>query len=65
MEKRKFKSIYKLKIKKNDKEGGKRLKNKINFRPLFSIITVVLNQEKYLEQTIKSILSLFRTNSFF
>ena len=57
MEKRKFKSIYKLKIKKNDKEGGKRLKNKINFRPLFSIITVVLNQEKYLEQTIKSILS--------
>ena len=37
-------------------EGGLRIKNKKK-KPLFSIITVVLNNDKYLEQTIKSVLS--------
>ena len=36
-------------------EGGLRIKNKKK-KPLFSIITVVLNNDKYLEQTIKSVL---------
>jgi glycosyltransferase involved in cell wall biosynthesis len=43
------------------KKGGLRLKNKIkksnHFCPLVSIITVVRNGEKYLEQTIKSVLN--------
>ena len=43
------------------KKGGLRLKNKIkknkHFYPLVSIITVVRNGEKYLEQTIKSVLN--------
>ena len=39
-------------------EGGTRLrkKNTKNTRPLFSIITVVFNNEKYLEETILSVL---------
>ena len=37
-------------------EGRLRIKNKKK-KPLFSIITVVLNNDKYLEQTIKSVLS--------
>ena len=43
------------------RKGGLRLKNKIKkndkFFPLVSIITVVRNGEKYLEQTIKSVLN--------
>ena len=43
------------------RKGGLRLQNKIkknnNFHPLVSIITVVRNGEKYLEQTIKSVLN--------
>tara|TARA_B100001029_G_C15039217_1_gene442372 strand:- start:432 stop:1271 length:840 start_codon:yes stop_codon:yes gene_type:complete len=38
-------------------EGGIRKLKKYKKRPLFSIITVVLNNKKYLEQTIKSVLS--------
>ena len=40
-------------------QGGKRLNNGsvINFKPLFSIITVVYNNEKYLEETIKSVVN--------
>ena len=51
-----FKTLYRLKIKKNEKEGGKRTLKKKQKEPLFTIITVVLNQEKYIEQTIKSVL---------
>ena len=52
-----FKTIKKLKLKKNDIESGFRLKKKIKKQPLLTIITVVLNQEKYLEKTIKSVLN--------
>ena len=38
-------------------EGGLRLKGNNNKHPLFSIITVVFNGEKYLEQTIKSVIN--------
>ena len=51
-----FKTLYRLKIKKNDKEGGKRILKKIQKKPLLTIITVVLNQEKHLDQTIRSVL---------
>ncbi len=37
--------------------GGKRLKNNKISEPLFSIITVVLNNEKYIEETINSVLN--------
>lgn len=41
----------------NSLQGGKRLKNFYEKkRPLFSIITVVYNNEKYLEETIKSVI---------
>ena len=50
-----FKTLYRLKIKKNDKDGGKRTLQKKQKEPLFTIITVVLNQEKYLDQTIRSV----------
>ena len=56
----KLKKYFKLPIIKNNRfdEGGKRItKKKINSNPFFSIITVVLNNEKFLEQTIKSVLS--------
>ena len=53
----KFKSIYKLNNIPKGKEGGKRLKNKEKKQPLLTIITVVLNQEKYLEETIKSVIN--------
>ena len=43
------------------KKGGLRLKNRNkkdnHFYPLVSIITVVRNGEKYLEQTINSVLN--------
>ena len=39
-----FKTLYRLRIKKNEKEGGKRTSKKQK-EPLFTIITVVLNQE--------------------
>ena len=39
-------------------QGGKRLNNGyVNSKPLFSIITVVYNNEKYLEETIKSVVN--------
>ena len=39
-------------------QGGKRLNNgSVNSKPLFSIITVVYNNEKYLEETIKSVVN--------
>ena len=50
-----FKTLYRLKIKKNDKDGGKRTLKKKQKKPLFTIITVVLNQEKYLDETIRSV----------
>ena len=37
-------------------EGGLRIKNKEYKNPLFSIITVVYNGEKYLEETIESVI---------
>ena len=37
-------------------EGGLRIKNKKYKNPLFSIITVVYNGEKYLEKTIESVI---------
>ena len=49
-----FKSIYIFK-KKNILHGGQRLNSKLS-KPLLSIITVVLNGEKHLEETIKSVL---------
>ena len=55
-----FKTFYRYKKNSNTRfgEGGKRLKKiKKQNKPLFSIITVVLNNEKYLEQTIKSVLN--------
>jgi len=52
-----FRSLYKFKLKKNDLHGGLRLKKGGLSKPLLSIITVVLNQEKHLENTIKSVLS--------
>ena len=54
-----FKSIDKQK--KNNKflsHGGLRLKKKKFKEPTFSIITVVLNGEKYIENTIKSPIAL-------
>ena len=38
-------------------EGGKRLKNNKNnfYQPTLSIITVVLNGDKYLDETFKSL----------
>ena len=54
---KKIKNPYKIKLNKNDLEGGKSLIRKTKNKPLFTIITVVLNQEKYLETAIKSLLS--------
>ena len=44
---------------KNIIQGGKRLNDEfnINSKPLFSIITVVYNNEKFLEETIQSVLN--------
>jgi glycosyltransferase involved in cell wall biosynthesis len=55
----KFNSLDRLKnIKENFRngEGGSRIKKGNNKSPTFTIITVVLNNEKYLEETIKSVL---------
>ena len=50
--------IDKIKIKGESLQGGKRLKSfSKNTKPLFSIITVVYNNQKYLEETIQSVLS--------
>ena len=50
--------IDQIKIKGESLQGGKRLKNfSKNTKPLFSIITVVYNNQKYLEETIQSVLS--------
>jgi len=38
-------------------QGGLRLKNEQKQKPLFSLITVVKNNEKFLEETIKSVLN--------
>ena len=53
-----LKTLYKLPNNKRFDEGGIRVKTnkKMNAKPLFTILTVVLNNEKYLEQTIKSVL---------
>ena len=56
----KFQTYFKAPIVKRFKrfsEGGQRLSFKRIKKPLFSIITVVLNGEKNLEQTIKSVIS--------
>ena len=56
----KFQTCFKAPIVKRFKrfgEGGKRLSFKRIKKPLFSIITVVLNGEKNLEQTIKSVIN--------
>ena len=53
-----FKTFYRLpkSKKKRLNEGGKRFFNKrFKKKPFFSIITVVYNSEKYLEETIKSV----------
>jgi glycosyltransferase involved in cell wall biosynthesis len=52
--KEKLKSIHFIK-KKNTLHCGERLNSKLS-KPLLSIITVVLNGEKHLEETIKSVL---------
>ena len=53
-----FNSIYKLKKKnKTFSHGGTRLKKKQGKQPILSIVTVVFNGEKYIEKTIKSVLS--------
>ena len=52
--KKNFRSIYTIK-KKNILHGGKRLK-KNKSTPTLTIITVVLNGEKFLEKTIKSVM---------
>ena len=45
-----------LRIPEAKMEGGKRLKNiNNNDRPTISIITVVLNGDKYLEEALKSL----------
>ena len=53
-----LKTLYKLPNNKRFDEGGIRVKTnkKMNVKPLFTILTVVLNNERYLEQTIKSVL---------
>ena len=54
-----FKTHYRLPLSKKYQrfgEGGKRMLKKKLKKPLITIITVVLNGEKYLEHTIKSIL---------
>ena len=63
IETKNFKTLFKY-PKTNQKrygEGGLRLSNNLKQKeenkPLISIITVVKNNEKYLEQTIKSVLS--------
>ena len=49
--------IDQIKVKSESLQGGKRLKNfSKNRKPLFSIITVVYNNQKYLEETIQSVL---------
>ena len=56
----KFQTYFKAPIVKRFKrfsEGGQRLSFKRIKKPLFSIITVVLNGEKNLEQTIKSVIN--------
>ena len=60
IQKEKFRSLNRFPKTKNKirySEGGIRKLKKYKKEPLFSIITVVLNNEKYLEQTIKSVLS--------
>ena len=54
-----FKTFHRLPTKKKKLrygEGGLRLKKKKTKTPLISVITVVLNGEKYIEKTIKSVL---------
>ena len=56
-----FKTLDKLPVTRKYKrfgEGGfRKSKNKIQKKPLFSLITVVLNNEKFLEKTIQSVLN--------
>ena len=55
-----FKTFDKLPIKFNFKrfgEGGQRINDKKLINPLLTIITVVLNGEKYIENTIRSVLT--------
>ena len=51
-----MKNPYKIRLKNGDFEGGKNLIKQIKNEPLFTIITVVLNQEKHLETAIQSLL---------
>ncbi len=52
-----MRNTYKIRLNNHDLEGGKNLVKQIKKRPLFTIITVVLNQEKYLETAIKSLIN--------
>ena len=62
----KFMPNYQIYPKKNALiHGGERLKKKIHYKKrniLFSIITVVLNDQKFLEKTIQSIIGQNKTN---
>ena len=57
---KKFNTLNKLPVNKRYKrfgEGGLRKSNKGIKKPLISIITVVLNNDKFLEKTIKSVIN--------
>ncbi len=59
-----FNSLIRVR-KKKDKffiHGGKRFKKNNHSKPLISIVTVVLNGEKYIENTIKSVLKQKKKN---
>ena len=51
-----MKNLHKIRLKNDYLEGGKNLIKQNKNQPLFTIITVVLNQEKYLETAIQSLL---------
>ena len=50
-------SKFIIKKEQGDQDGGSRLSGNQNKKPFLSIITVVYNGEKFLEETISSVLS--------